>query len=191
MTLPDSSSLPSASKDTLIATVLSRLTALEAENAALRAENAQLRGENAGPPKPFVTNKNGDQRRISSTAFAEKCRHVPRRFSSRIRPLAPSRIPAKKFDFSSQCYRQSWHSCPSSGAASPLRAPGRRRAAQFRAFGRKELECAPVPPKRGETDNKNREPPYRLRTSLIASAISGSVICGRSALICVSTASRR
>ena len=45
MTLPDSSSLSSA--DTLIATVLSRLTALEAENAALRADNAQLRAENA------------------------------------------------------------------------------------------------------------------------------------------------
>jgi transposase len=43
MTLPDSS----ADKDTLIATVLSRLTALEAENAALRADNAQLRAENA------------------------------------------------------------------------------------------------------------------------------------------------
>src|ERR1700746_1502607 len=47
MTLPDSSSLSSADKDTLIATVLSRLTALEAENAALRADNAQLRAENA------------------------------------------------------------------------------------------------------------------------------------------------
>jgi transposase len=43
----DSSSLSSAEKDVLIATLLSRLPALEAEMAVLRAENAQLRAENA------------------------------------------------------------------------------------------------------------------------------------------------
>lgn len=55
---PDSSSLASAEKDALIATLLSRLAALEAEVAALRAENALLRAENAAlreklnlPPK--------------------------------------------------------------------------------------------------------------------------------------------
>jgi len=45
--MPDSSSLSSADKDTLIATLLSRLAALEAEVVALRAENAKLRAENA------------------------------------------------------------------------------------------------------------------------------------------------
>src|SRR5712691_12029574 len=44
---PDSSSLSGAEKDALIATLLSRLVALEAEVAALRAENAELRAENA------------------------------------------------------------------------------------------------------------------------------------------------
>jgi transposase len=43
----DSSSLSSAAKDALIATLLSRLSALEAEVALLRAENAELRTENA------------------------------------------------------------------------------------------------------------------------------------------------
>ena len=58
MTLPDSSSLSSAGKDALIATLLSRLAVLEAEVVALRAENAKLQAENAGlrekldrPPK--------------------------------------------------------------------------------------------------------------------------------------------
>jgi transposase len=44
---PDSSSLSRAEKDALIATLLSRLAALEAEIAVLRAENAALRAENA------------------------------------------------------------------------------------------------------------------------------------------------
>src|SRR5712691_4005036 len=55
---PDSSSLSGAEKDALIATLLSRLVALEAEIAALRAENTELRAENAAlreklnlPPK--------------------------------------------------------------------------------------------------------------------------------------------
>jgi transposase len=55
---PDSSSLSSAEKDALIATLLSRLSALEAEIAALRTENMALRAENAAlreklnlPPK--------------------------------------------------------------------------------------------------------------------------------------------
>ena len=55
---PEFSSLSSAEKDALIATLLSRLAALEAEVAALRAENAELRAENAAlreklnlPPK--------------------------------------------------------------------------------------------------------------------------------------------
>ena len=42
---PDSSSC--AEKDVLIATLLSRLAALEAKMAVLRAENAELRAENA------------------------------------------------------------------------------------------------------------------------------------------------
>ena len=42
MTLPDSSSLSSADKDTLIATLLSRLAALEAEVVALRAEKREI-----------------------------------------------------------------------------------------------------------------------------------------------------
>src|SRR5712692_6205021 len=55
---PDSSSLSGAEKDALIATLLSRLVALEAEIAALRGENTELRAENAAlreklylPPK--------------------------------------------------------------------------------------------------------------------------------------------
>jgi transposase len=45
--LPEFSSLSSAEKDALIATLLSRLAVLEAEVAALKAENAELRAENA------------------------------------------------------------------------------------------------------------------------------------------------
>jgi transposase len=55
---PDSSSLSSAEKDALIATLLARIdelsnrtAALEAENAALRAENAALRDKLNLPPK--------------------------------------------------------------------------------------------------------------------------------------------
>jgi transposase len=44
---PDSSSLSSAGKEALIATLLSRLATLEAEMAALRTENVKLRAENA------------------------------------------------------------------------------------------------------------------------------------------------
>jgi transposase len=51
MTPPDSSSFSSADKDALIATLLSRLAALEAEIAALRAENAALREKLKLPPK--------------------------------------------------------------------------------------------------------------------------------------------
>ena len=48
MTPPfDSSLSSSAEKDALIATLLSRLSGLEAEMAVLRAENAELRAENA------------------------------------------------------------------------------------------------------------------------------------------------
>jgi hypothetical protein len=44
-----------------------------------------------------------------------------------------------------------------------------------------------------ETKNKSMAPStgHKLRTSLMASAISGSVACGSSALICISIASRR
>jgi transposase len=52
MTLPPGyRSFSSAQKDALLATVLSRLTALEAEIAALRAENAALREQLRLPPK--------------------------------------------------------------------------------------------------------------------------------------------
>jgi transposase len=48
---PDFSSLPSAEKDALIATLLERLAALESEVVALRAENAALREKLKLPPK--------------------------------------------------------------------------------------------------------------------------------------------
>jgi len=96
MTLPDSHSLSSAEKDALIATVWSRLAALEADNAALRADNTKLRAENAAlreklnlPPKtPDNSSTPPSQGHKASNASGAKPKAKPH--AGAHRPLHPN-----------------------------------------------------------------------------------------------------
>jgi transposase len=93
---PDSSSLSSAEKDALIATLLSRLSALEAEIAALRTENVALRAENAAlreklnlPPKtPDNSSTPPSQGHKASSAAMSKPKGKPH--AGAHRPLHPN-----------------------------------------------------------------------------------------------------
>jgi len=93
---PEFSSLSSAEKDALIATLLSRLDAVEAEVAALRAENAELRSENAAlreklnlPPKtPDNSSTPPSQGRKASSEPTRKPKGKPH--AGAHRPLHPN-----------------------------------------------------------------------------------------------------
>jgi transposase len=99
---PEFSSLSSTEKDALIATLLSRLAALEAEVAALRAENAELRAENAAlreklklPPKtPDNSSTPPSQGRKASSEPTHKSKGKPH--AGAHRPLHPN--PTRKRD---------------------------------------------------------------------------------------------
>jgi transposase len=105
---PEFSSLSSAEKDALIATLLSRLSALEAENAALRAENAELRAENAAlreklnlPPKT-PDNSSTPPSRGDKASGAADAKPKAKPHAGAHRPLHPN--PTRRRDVpASQC----------------------------------------------------------------------------------------
>src|SRR5258708_1881963 len=92
---PEFSSLSSTEKDALIATLLSRLAALEAEVAALRAENAGLREKLKLPPKtPDNSSTPPSHGRKASSEPTHKPKGKPH--AGAHRPLHPN--PTRKRD---------------------------------------------------------------------------------------------
>ncbi len=108
MTPPfDSSSLSSAEKDALIAMLVSRLTALEAEMAVLRAEVAELRTENAAlreklklPPKT-PDNSSTPPARGQKSNGDPTARPKRKAHPGAHRPLHPN--PTRKRDVLAEC----------------------------------------------------------------------------------------